>query len=371
MNCGTGTVERVGSIVTPFNCVEEGSSATKVYEIDPLSDSRWEVFVGGHPQASVFHSTNWLRALHTSYGYDSVVLTTCPGETALTNGLVFCRVKSRLTGRRLVSLPFADHCEPLASNSAELDGLLLHARQGNAGKWEYVEIRPTAYQPGGSAGFHKSLTYRTHTLDLCKTKQELFNNFHKSCVQRKIRKAEREALHYEEGNSTSLLTKFYDLLIATRRRKCLPPQPLSWFRALIDAFGHDLRIRVASKGDLPIASILTLSHKKSMVFKYGCSDVRFHRFGGMALLFWNTIQEAVDEGVQELDMGRSDGDNLGLISFKEHFGAVGKPLLYWTCPYRPGTALSIWEKAILRCLVPVAPNVVLRTAGKLLYRHIG
>jgi hypothetical protein len=373
MNYGIGaTVQAAAATAALPLSVKVGSSAASVYEIDPLCDSRWGALVNDHPHGSVFHSTNWLRALQIAHGYDPIVVTTCSPETALTNGLVFCRVKSWLTGRRLVSLPFSDHCEPLAINSAQLDDLLLHSwQQVDAGKWKYLEVRPTSFQPGERTGLHKSLTYRIHSLDLGRSKQELFENFHKSCVQSKIRRAERERLHYEEGSSEDLLKKFYTLLVGTRRRQYLPPQPLSWFRALVDTFGGNLKIRLASKDDLPIASILTLSHKKSMVYKYGCSDVRFNKLGGTALLFWKTIQEAKDRGFEELEMGRSDTDNLGLISFKEHWGAVGKPLSYWTYPNRAPKTPSIWEKAFLRQLVPVTPDPVLRMVGNCLYRHIG
>jgi hypothetical protein len=60
--------------------------------------------------------------------------------------------------------------------------------------------------------------------------------------------------------------------VMTRRRHFLPPHPIEWFRGLIAAFGKDLKIRMASKDGVAVASILTLSHKKSMVYKYGCSD---------------------------------------------------------------------------------------------------
>ena len=116
----------------------------------------------------------------------------------------------------------------------------------------------------------------------------------------------------------------------TRRRQSLPPQPLNWFRALIAAFGKDLKIRVASKDGVAVASILTLSHRKSMVYKYGCSDAAFNNLGGTALLFWKTIQEAKDRGLEEFEMGRSDVDNLGLIAFKERWGASRKLINYWT-----------------------------------------
>jgi CelD/BcsL family acetyltransferase involved in cellulose biosynthesis len=347
-------------------------SASTLYEIDPLSDARWESFVNGHAQSSVFHSISWLKALKHAYGYDPLVLTTCFPKTTLTNGILFCRVKSWLTGNRLVSVPFSDHCDPLAGNSGEVDDLLLRVRRWvDLGTWKYVEIRPTSHQPDVQTGFHGNLRYRLHSLDLRTNKQTLFKNFHKDSIQRKIRRAQREKLRYEEGASESLLKKFYGLLLITRRRQFLPPQPLSWFRALTDMFGSDLKVRIASKGETPIASILTLSHKKSLVYKYGCSDARFHSCGGMMLVFWNMIQEAKENGIEALDLGRSDLDNLGLISFKEHWGAVGKPLAYWYYPQRRETALNTWQRSILRRVVPVTPDLVLRTAGKLLYRHIG
>jgi hypothetical protein len=372
MNSGTGAAATVSTATRRTLSVNTECSATSVYEINPLSDPRWEPFVTRHPQASVFHSTNWLRALRTTYGYDPVVVTTCPPDAALTNGVVSCRVQSWLTGRRFVSLPFSDHCEPLVSHASEVDDLLMHMKPYvDAGKWKYIEIRPVSRRPGSQTGFGGNVGHSLHRLDLRKSTQELFHNFHKDCVQRKIRRAEREKLHYEEGTSEALLRNFYELLVITRRRQCLPPQPLSWFRRLVAAFGKDLKIRIVSKDDLPIASILTLTHKKSVVYKYGCSDARFHKFGGMALLFWMSIQEAKDEGREEFEMGRSDRGNLGLIAFKEHWGAVGTELTYWRYPHQPRLASSTWEKDLLQRLVPVAPGPVLKMAGKLLYRHIG
>jgi hypothetical protein len=346
--------------------------ATNVYAIDPLSDPRWEIFTERHPRASVFHTTHWLRALKIAYGYEPLVFTTCPSDMALENGLVFCRVESWLTGRRFVSLPFSDHCEPLGEDASELDGLLLYMRQYvDSRQSKYIEIRPIFHEPGSETGLRKVRTYRFHRLDLARSRQELFHGFHKHCVQRKIRRAEREKLQYEDGSSEALLKKFYELLVVTRRRQYLPPQPLSWFRALLTAFGDKLKIRVASKGDLPIASILTLTHKKSMVYKYGCSDARFHKLGGMALLFWHAIEEAHDRGLEELELGRSDSENLGLISFKEHWGAQGIDLSYWMYAHTFVHTPYAWKKDALRQLVRFTPNRVLRMAGKLLYGHIG
>lgn len=74
----------------------------RVYEIGPLQDARWPQFLERHRLASLFHTKEWLDLLRRTYGYRASVLTTSkPGER-LTNGLVYCRVQSWLTGRRLV-----------------------------------------------------------------------------------------------------------------------------------------------------------------------------------------------------------------------------------------------------------------------------
>jgi CelD/BcsL family acetyltransferase involved in cellulose biosynthesis len=342
------------------------------YELDPLRDRRWVTFVDSHPQASVFHRTNWLSALKTVYGYDPAVLTTCPPGSPLTNGLVFCRIKSWLTGRRLVSLPFSDHCEPLVDSADELDAMLMPLKQQvREGEWKYLEIRPIAYEPSCQTELSRLVTYHFHSLDLRPKAEQLFQSFHKDCVQRKIRRAEREKLQYEEGTSEILLQKFYRLLVMTRRRQYLPPQPIAWFRGLIAAFGNELRIRLASKDGAAVAAILTLSHKKSVVYKYGCSDSAFSRLGGTALLFWKTIQEAKDLGFEELELGRSDLDNLGLIAFKDRWGAARRSISYWTYPPNESAGMRVWQKKVSRRVVSAVPDGALKTVGRLLYRHIG
>jgi len=344
----------------------------RAFEIDPLHDSRWTALLDRHPRASVFHSPNWLQALRTTYGYVPVVVTTCPPGTSMTNGLVFCRIKSWLTGQRLVSLPFSDHCEPLVDSSDELDDLLSYMRRSvDKDRWKSIEIRPLSQEPSGQTMLARGMAYCFHRLDLGRSAQDLFRGFHKDCVQRKIRRAERENLKYEEGTSENLLQEFYRLVVLTRRRQCLPPQPLKWFRALIAAFGKDLQIRLASKDGVAVAGILTLSHKKSMVYKYGCSNAKFNRFGGTPLLFWKAIQEAKDKGFEEFDLGRSDTDNLGLIAFKERWGGQRALLHYWTYPHRPSRPAANWKKSLARRVVSAAPDLALMEVGKLLYRHIG
>src|SRR5579872_6114695 len=193
----------------------------KLEQIDPLADSRWMDFVLRHPRASVFHSPNWLAALKKTYGYSPVVYTTSERGRPLQNGIVLCKVGSWATGTRLVSVPFSDHCEVLVDDADTLQyilGSLVKLRTECALK--YIELRPLSWKTGQEAqpSFINGDEFRFHALDLRPSLDDIFHNFHKSCVQRKIHRADREKLEYESGRSENLLAKFYHLLLLTRRR---------------------------------------------------------------------------------------------------------------------------------------------------------
>src|SRR5262249_47760703 len=136
---------------------------------------------------------------------------------------------------------------------------------------DYIEMRSSL--PGSlqhePSGLSPRSAFWHHSLDLTPSLTFLFDRFHKSCFQRKIRRAEKEGLVYSEGTDDSTLRSFYSLLTLTRRRHGVPPQPLTWFRNLRDCLADSLKIALASWKGRPVASMLTLRHKDTLVYKYG------------------------------------------------------------------------------------------------------
>ena len=343
-----------------------------VNRIDPLRDSRWKHFVDWHPDSSLFHRVEWLQALQSCYGYLPIALTTSDADSPLQNGFVFCEIRSLLTGKRFVSVPFSDHCQPLVSHPDDFQMFASSLTQAvDNNHWKYFEVRPIHFSVDEFPMLGASNTYLFHRLDLSPSTELLYKQFDKNSVQRKIRRAERESLRYEEGSSEKLLKCFYKLMLLTRRRHGLPPQPFKWFQSLTSLFGNDLKIRVSFKNDVPVASILTIVHRKTMVYKYGCSDMRYSNLGGNALVFWHAIQDAKSKGLEELDMGRSDIDNAGLATFKEHWGAVRSTINYWRYPVQEIQAGP--EKLVrhVRRLFSIAPDICLKAVSNAFYRHIG
>jgi len=350
-----------------------------VYKIAPLRDPRWSQCIEAHPRVSIFHTTAWLEALRRTYGYDPIVYTTSPPGSELRNGVVFCQVKSWLTGCRLVSLPFSDCCEPLVDDPQELRTILGALEKGteHSQAWDYIEMRPLRHREIKTSFHQSTYDYMLHRLDLVPSLSQLFGGLHKDCTQRKIQRAEREKLRCEAGRTESLLANFYRLLIVTRRRRGIPPQPLQWFRNLIACLGEALQIRVAFHGSRPIAAILTLRHKDTLLYKYGCSEARYHNLGGMQLLLWRSIEEAKSAGLRTFDLGRSDCDNAGLIRFKDRWGAARSKITYsrYTTSaesrynYKPREAQ--WKLRAGKRILRHAPTKLLSVAGEVLYKHVG
>jgi hypothetical protein len=120
-----------------------------------------------------------------------------------------------------------------------------------------------------------------------------------------------------------------------------------------------------------VAGILTLMHRDRLVYKYGGSDARLHALGGVPFVFWQTIQDAKRRGLSELDLGRSDEDNAGLIAFKDHWGAERSTLTYWRAPASAIRGKDGWSAALARGVVGRLPGGIRRAAGRFLYRHVG
>ena len=344
-----------------------------VYKINPITDTRWSQFVERHPRASVFHTSEWIQTLYQTYGFEPFVLTTTHPGLPLTNGIPFCQVSSWLGRQRLVSLPFSDHCAPLVDDSNQMNDLLVYL-QGNCELegWKSIELRAAETATLDALSFEQESTFCWHKLDLRPDLDRIFDNFHKDCVQRKIQRAEREQLVEEKGRSEELLNKFYHLLLKTRRRHGLPPQPFAWFRNLIACLGEKATLRVVSKDDRPVAGILTLRHKHSLVYKYGCSDERFNHLGGMQMLLWNAIREGKHQHLSELDLGRSDLNQEGLITFKDRWGATRTKLVYQVYPHSGFQALrSAWQAMFSKLVFAWMPDSLLAASGRALYKYMG
>ena len=338
-----------------------------LHEIDPLRDRRWRDLTERCERSSLFHSVEWLEALRRTYGYEPVAFTDAGPDEPLRNAILFCRVKSWLTGGRLVALPFSDHCEPLLDSPGMFTALLESLKPMVGSRCRYVELRPL-HTVVNVEGFSPTANFIAHSIDLRPDLDVILERLHKNHARRAIRKALRSGVAVEAGRSRELLADFYALHAMTRRRHGAPLQPYRWFQNLLDCLSDRITIYMARLGRQPAATILTARHKTTLMFKYGCMDPAYNRLGGTPHLFWKAIQEAKQQGLVLFDLGRSDIDNEGLIAFKDHLGATRTSLTYYRYPPQQPQQ---WLPQIASSVYARTPAPLQRALSTRLYKHFG
>lgn len=342
--------------------------------LDPVRDPRWRELVRSHPHASVFHTPEWLEALRRTYGFVPVAYATSDPGSSLSAGVPFAEVRSWLTGRRLVSLPFSDHCQPLVDGPEQLEAILGSAQaDARARGCRYVQIRPLVATAGAldRSGFQNEDPLYHYRLDLGPDLETLFKGV-KYDVRKDVRRAERSELRHEVGRDGGTVSAYYRLHVMTRSTQAVPPQPIAWFRNLADCLGEMLDIHLLLRDGVPIAGLITIQYRDQLMWKYSASDPIGDRAGMGKVLMWKSICRAKERGATTLDMGRVEPDNVGLAQFKERWGALRSDFTYLRSP-APGERRPRprWMSDATRSIVPRLPVAVLAATGRLAYRHVG
>src|ERR1035438_1186902 len=149
----------------------------QLYTLNTMQDSRWDALVASHPKASVFHHKGWLKALARTYGYRPIALTSKPPGERLSDGIAFCEIKSWIDGSRLVSLPFADHCEPMQSEiGTSFEFTEWMRNESRRHNWKYIELRPLSWEMRSDCPLIAGQSFWFHTLDLTPSLEHVFRS---------------------------------------------------------------------------------------------------------------------------------------------------------------------------------------------------
>jgi hypothetical protein len=286
--------------------------------------------------------------------------------------LPLMEVGSVLTGRRGVSLPFTDFCEPITDEKHYFDYIFNKlADHGRKANWKYIEFR------GGSLFLEDipsfSFFYR-HTLDLSGDEEITFRRFRDS-TRSTIRKTIKQGVEINIDHSLDSLKKFYVLNCMTRQRHGIPPQPFVFFKNLFDHIisKHQGMVVLAFHHGKVVAGAVFLHFGEVANYKYSASDYQYRHLGATGLVLWEAIRWYSQNGFKVIDFGRTDPDNKGLRVFKRGFCRDEKIFKY----YKYDLVRGNWradrasvEKPFGK-LVSKVPVPLLRIIGSMLYRHIG
>ena len=341
---------------------------------DTIDPARWDDFVTAHPLGTIYHHSAWQAVITGTYGYRPLYHLLLDDDSNIKAAIASVYVRSWLTGNRVVSYPFSDSCDPLVADRSEVEALLpaVHQSRGDLGA-RFVELRVAR---AGSFFQNGDLErdYCTHTLSLGRDPESLFKTFHKSCIQRGIRKAEKENLEVTEGKDQADLEAFYRLHLLTRKKHGVPIQPFRFFRNLWDALAsrNMLTLLLARHKGGCVAAMIVLWFKGVAYYKFGASDDRFEHTRANQLLMWTAIVMACARGCALFDFGRTSLGNAGLAEYKSRWGGVEAPLYHARFPCnRRVEALDERSRkhGVAKRVLTHMPAALIRLSGELFYRH--
>jgi len=351
--------------------VRSDEDIVEAASIDPRSDPRWLEFLARHEAATIFHHPLWIQLIQETYHYASESVAFIKGEK-LVGILPLLEVRSWLTGRRAICLPFSDYCVPLFEDAESASRLFDHCVMLKEKKqWKYIELRGSV----DSSIFVPGPRFKQHRLDLTGDYENVFRKFSKSQTQRSILKAEKLGVVAERRKDAGAVEEFVQLNYSTRKKHGLPPQPDSFFWNLYELLiSKNLGfVSTAKVSNETIAAAVFLHYKDMVYYKFGASKESFHGFRPNHKLMWDAIKWGCENGYKLFDFGRTDIDGDGLLRYKRGWGTKESDVIYHRlCEDK--TPLSVTGKGVLEHLNPVlrkTPLPVLKVIGRVLYRHVG
>ena len=334
--------------------------------LDPRTDPRWEDFVGRAARATMFHHPAWLALLADQYRYDFAASCVLDGDGRVVAGLPWARIDSRLTGKRLVALPFSDACQPLTDGTSEAE-LARAVDEHRAATDLGLEVRWRMDALPGEA----VQRYWQHTLPL-EADAAAVERRARTGIRRGVSKARREGLTFERRTDAGAIDAFYKLHLRTRKHQGVPTQAKRFIDGLGSLFsrGHGF-VALVHDGDRPVAAAVFLQLRDHLIYKYGASDRAALSKRPNNLLFSEVIRWGCEAGCRELDFGRTDLHHDGLREFKLGWGTEESPLHH---TYSGMDVPDGGESTIQRLMGPAirhSPPSVSRLVGVALYRHFG
>lgn len=363
---------------------DQSSSGQKRASPAPLDQKfleKWDAFVEAHPLGSIYHLSGWKEVIEESFKHIKSEIITIWNQDSneIIAGLPVYYVDSIITGKRYVSAPFANFCEPLTSHPEETK-ILFDYLVGvyDRKRPSYIEVRARPDNRFATPNFVTSTHYLHHFLPLDASPEMLFKKFHKKAVRVPILKAANNNLLLKPAEIEDDVLQFYQIYFKARKNLGLPSIPYKFFQKLWEVFYPSRRMQLilcAFDHNVIGASIL-LKFKEWVFIEYGHDLFEYRKLCVNHFLDWETIKLAYHEGFKFVSFGRTSLHNSGLIVYKNHWGTTSERLLTHYYPKAWGSETgkqkeASWQYRLTRQLCARSPRSVYELISAFVYRHLG
>ena len=284
--------------------------------------SEWNAYVSNNPSASVYHRAEWRNLIHETFGHEGYYFVARDKNSRLTGVLPLIRLKSRLFGDFMVSMPYFNYGGAVADHPL-IEDKLMHAANEQARHTgiSHIEYRDDIPRNDLPAKMDKV----NMLLSLPGDPDSLWNNF-SSKLRAQIRRPQREQPSVLIGG-IEYLEDFYSVFSRNMRDLGTPVYGIKFFENILHTFPEETRIIIIRLNTRPVAAGFLMSHGNRLEIPWASAIRDINHISINMLLYWETLKWAILNGYSHFDFGRSSRDS-GTFRFKQQWGA--RPVqLYW------------------------------------------
>lgn len=299
---------------------------------DPDEARRIEAFVERHPLATPFHRPAWLSAVARGTAQRGWMLL-AEHAGSIAGYLPLSEIHSPVFGRVLASSGFAVDGGLLMEQGAD-PAPLIEAVGELAGRLSCpsIELRGGAL-PTASGGWNlRTQSHCGFVADLAAD-----DDHQLTAVLRKqraeVRKSLAGDLSITVGTGVEERDAHYAVYAESVRNLGTPVFPRRLFDAVLDSFGDDADILTVQHEGQPVASVLSLYHRGTVMPYWGGGTWEARRLRANERMYFELMLHARRRGCKRFDFGRSKTGS-GAYHYKRNWGFEPQPLTYavWTAP---------------------------------------
>jgi FemAB-related protein (PEP-CTERM system-associated) len=286
---------------------------------------RIDAWVMQHSDSTPFHLTAWMKAVAAGTGQRAACLIAETPTGSIEGLLPIHVVVSPLFGKAVVSTGFAVGGGILANNQAVAERLA-EAVWGFAQthKCPSVELRGGILPHGlwiiksnAHANFARPLTNDDAAELLAIPRKQ----------RAEVRKGLDKGLVIETGNGQRDLDWHYRVYSESVRNLGTPVFPKALMAEVLHAFGDDADILSVLSDGKPVASVLSLYHKGSVMPYWGGGVFEARALRANDVMYYALMNHARRRGCVAFDFGRSKVGS-GAFNFKKNWGFEPQLLSY-------------------------------------------
>ncbi|MDH5761184.1 MAG: FemAB family PEP-CTERM system-associated protein [Gemmatimonadota bacterium] len=276
-------------------------------------DGEWDRLLSLFEGSTFCHLAGWRDVMTDDLGHEPFYRVARDRAGEVGGVLPLVRVRSRIFGDYLLSMPFLSYGGPLGSTGAQevlVESAVEMARRLGV---DLLELRARTPLPGNLDVSDRKLTV---LMDLPPSSEELWENGLRAKVRSQIRRPMKGGMEARFGHD--LVYPFYEVFSRTMRDLGTPVLPRSFFEAIAGRMARHLVFCVVEHQGRPVAAGCGFLWNGEFEITWAGALREFSREAPNMLLYWALMEESIRRGANTFNFGRCSPDS-GTHRFKRQW----------------------------------------------------